>query len=313
VVEEAQIEQRARDRDNLIDPREVLKVEVQEQKRQWVSDDFMWEATLGYREDPSVEAVGKPSDSVGIEEERNKKAEKEAAEKAAKKEAEKRKAKGEEAPVREKAKFETQEINRTIRPQMDVQPRKAKPALGMKWMVGAALFLIVVAGAGWFFLAGGEAPKKLKAVVDQGTEKLSEITNKVSSSIGEIGKSDDEQAAGDKGEEAMARLRERLEKIKAESAQKADSKPAPTPAPVAATPAVKPAPAAELVEGGTQTAGGQAAETPDSGEAGVSEAPPLDESAPQTVDDVMRALSQDQVESEAEAQCLKLPLKCRSR
>jgi hypothetical protein len=273
-----------------------MKVEKTEQKRQWLSDDFIWEATLGYREDPSVEAVGSPSDSVGVENERNQKAEKIAAEKKSAKESS---AKSSSAPAGQRPLFETQEINRSIRPQQDVTPRKSKRGPSVTWMVGAALFLAVVSGVGWYYLSGDGAPQKLKDAVNKGTNKFTEITDKVTTSIGEMGKSKTDAATSDaKGEEAMARMRERLESMKAEAAQKEASKPSPA-APAPAAPVeVTPTEVTPAVDAPVTEPTGEAAPAPTEEtqaevvtEEAAPEAAAVNAPALETVDDVMKALS----------------------
>ena len=307
VVNEGEIEQRAKDRENLIDPREVLKVEKQEQKRQWVSDDFIWEATLGYREDPSVEAVGTPADSVGVSNESA--AEPETPAVAAKKTTgETPSQKPGAGQSTEKPLFETQEINRSIRPQVDVQPRRGKRGLGMKWIVGAALFLTAVSGGGWYFLSGDGAPEKLKEVVHQGAETLGEITDKVTTTIGELGQSSEAEAdktdTAAKGEEAMARLRERLESIKAQAAHQKTEKPAAPVAPAEET-AVEENTFPQETPVATETVSAQGVNegNPESIEtSALAEDQPAAQSgdaAPETVDDVMKALNEVNVESVA--------------
>ncbi len=299
VVDEKEIAERARDRSNLIDPREVMKVEKQEQKRQWVSDDFIWEATLGYRDDPHVDAIGSPADSVGVEDERNLKAEKIAGEKASQEMATQNPSiKWEDKPATQKPLFETQEINRSIRPQQDVITRKLKRGPSVGWMAGAALFLVIISGVGWFYFSDGGASKKLKAAVDQGTETLSEITDKVTSTIGEIGQPEPETSASSdipeitdaKGKEAIARLRERLESIKAEAVQKTNVETKPVAAaPAVAEPFITEAPVAEVLEDAPSIMPNIQTEEPAITEEQVEEI--TEESALETVDDVMRALN----------------------
>ncbi len=299
IVDEKEIAERAKDRSNLIDPREVMKVEKQEQKRQWVSDDFIWEATLGYRDDPHVDAIGSPADSVGVENERNQKAEKVAEEKVRQEAVTQNPSIVlEDKQVTQKPLFETQEINRSIRPQQDVTTRKPKRGPGVGWMAGAALFLVIISGVGWFYLSGGDAPEKLKAVVNQGTETLGEFTDKVTSSIGEIGQPEPEASASSdikevKSKEAVARLRERLESIKAEAAQKTNVETRPVVAPVA-TPAVEvspmiEAPVAEVLEEAPSMPNIQTEEPATTIEKQGEEI--IEESALETVDDVMKALN----------------------
>jgi len=313
VVNEREIAERARDRSNLIDPREVLQVEKQEQKRQWVSDDFIWEATLGYRNDPHVDAIGSPADSVGVEDERNQKAAK-IVEDRAKQAVVTQKSSAEledRSPPMRKSLFETQEIDRSIRPQRDVSARKPKRSLSMGWLTGAVLFLAVVSGVGWLYLSDTDASKKLKAVVDQGTETLSEITGKVTSTISEMGQSEPEASSSPekeirpdakeaRSEEAMARLRERLESIKAEAARKMEVKAKPPVAPVMTAPVVAeplvadtfPAETAVPVPSDMQTEE-RVAEEPVM-ETVVVETVRETENVLETVDDVMKALNASQ-------------------
>jgi len=302
IVDEKEIAARAKDRSNLIDPREVMKVEKQEQKRQWVSDDFIWEATLGYRDDPHVDAVGSPADSVGVENERNRKAEKVAEEKVRQETvAQNPSIEFENKLAAQKPLFETQDINRSIRPQQDVTTRKSKRGPSVGWITGAALFLVIISGVGWFYLSGDDAPKKLKAVVNQGTETLSEITNKVTSSIGEIGQPEPEASASSdtgsdipeitdtQGKEAIARLRERLESIKAEAAQKTSVETPPVvAAPAVAEPLMTEAPVAKVLE-----------ETPSIPNIQAEEPTATEEHVLETVDDVMKALNAPEAITEA--------------
>ncbi len=301
IVDEKEIAERAKDRSNLIDPREVMKVEKQEQKRQWVSDDFIWEATLGYRDDPHVDAVGSPADSVGVENERNQKAEKIAEEKVRQKAATQNPSIVlEDKQATQKSLFETQEINRSIRPQQDVTIRKSKRGPGVRWMAGAALFLVIVSGVGWFYLSGGDAPERLKAVVNQGTETLGELTDRVTSSIGEIGQPEPEAStrsddlADVKSKETIARLRERLESIKAEAAQKTNVETRAVVAPVA-TPAVEvvspisESSVAEVLEEAPSMSNIQAEEPAATAEKQAEET--IEENTLETVDDVMKALN----------------------
>ncbi len=294
IVDEKEIAARAKDRSNLIDPREVMKVEKREQKRQWVSDDFIWEATLGYRDDPHVDAVGSPADSVGVENERNQKAEKIAEEKVRQETVTQNPSiEFENKPTAQKPLFETQDINRSIRPQQDVTTRKSKRGPSAGWITGAALFLVIISGVGWFYLSGDDASKKLKAVVNQGTETLSEITDKVTSSIGEIGQPEPEASTSSdagsdipeitdtQGKEAIARLRERLESIKAEAAQKTSVETPPVvAAPAVAEPLMTEAPVAEVLE-----------ETPSIPNIQAEEPTATEEHVLETVDDVMKALN----------------------
>ncbi|MCF6336941.1 MAG: cyclic nucleotide-binding domain-containing protein [Gammaproteobacteria bacterium] len=299
IVDEKEIAERAKDRSNLIDPREVMKVEKQEQKRQWVSDDFIWEATLGYRDDPHVDAIGSPADSVGVENERNRKAEKIAEEKVRQETVTQNPSIAlEDKQATQKPLFETQEINRSIRPQQDVTTRKPKRGPGGRWMASAALFLVIISGVGWFYFSGGDAPEKLRAVVNQGTETLGEITDKVTSSIGEIGQSEPETPASSdvedvKSKETIARLRERLESIKAEAAQKTNVETGLVVAPVV-MPAVEvspmsEAPVTEVSEEAPLMPNIQAEEPAATVEKQAEEI--IEESALETVDDVMRALN----------------------
>ncbi|MCF6254912.1 MAG: cyclic nucleotide-binding domain-containing protein [Gammaproteobacteria bacterium] len=298
IVDEKEIAARAKDRSNLIDPREVMKVEKQEQKRQWVSDDFIWEATLGYRDDPHVDAVGSPADSVGVENERNQKAEKIAEEKVRQETVTQNPSiEFENKPAAQKPLFETQDINRSIRPQQDVTTRKSKRGPSAGWITGAALFLVIISGVGWFYLSGDDAPKKLKAVVNQGTETLSEITDKVTSTIGEIGQPEPEASASSdipeitdtQGKEAIARLRERLESIKAEAAQKTSVETPPVvAAPAVAEPLMTEAPVAEVLE-----------ETPSIPNIQTEEPTATEEHVLETVDDVMKALNAPEAITEA--------------
>ncbi|NOX90976.1 MAG: hypothetical protein GXP18_00570, partial [Gammaproteobacteria bacterium] len=235
-----------------------------------------------------VDAIGSPADSMGIQDERNQKAEKIAEEKAATQNAS---AKLEDRPATQKPLFETQEINRSIRPQQDVAVRKSKRGPSTGWIIGTTLFLAVVSGMGWFYLSGADAPEKLKAVMDQGTETLSEITSKVTSTIGEMGQSEPETSAASdakdaRSEKAMARLRERLESIKAEAAQKKEVKAKPPVAPVVTTPAVVKPPVADVFSEEIITP------VPDmQTEEPVTETAVETENALETVDDVMKALN----------------------
>jgi rhodanese-related sulfurtransferase len=230
IVNEAQIEARAKDRENLIDPTEVMKVERQEQKRHWVSDDFIWEATLGYRTDPDVEALGSPSDSVGVDAVVAKTAEK-PADKNAKNKGAASPSAGKAKPTTEAPLFGTQEINRNIRPQLDVPDRRKKRTFGVMSLVGAALFLAVVSGGGWYYISGDEAASQLGKVVGQGTQTFNNLKDKVTSTFSNLSSSDEAvKAVPAEGEskqaddEAMARLRERLESMKATANAKAEAK-----------------------------------------------------------------------------------------
>jgi CRP-like cAMP-binding protein len=291
IVDEAQIEQRAKDRENLIDPSEVLKVEKQEQRRHWVSDDFIWEATLGYRADPEVEAVGTPADSVGVDETNKAADAKTTAQsakpaKAAKADPSEEAPKPAEAPGVKRSTFEVQDINRSIRPQVDVPARRRKRNLSKGWFVGAAVFLLAVSGAGWFYLSGGEGPAQLKQVVGKGAETFSEIKDKVATTIDNLGGNETTKPSS---EEAMARLRERLEKMKAQSGKQSGQKT------VAKKPQVeKPRLQKAEVSAPSVTPSPLPAATPVVNSEGQ---PANEEQAPadgrlETVDDVMKALAE---------------------
>lgn len=277
IVDESQIEARAKDRENLIDPTEIMKVEKQEQKRHWVSDDFIWEATLGYRNDPNVESADSPADSVGGHKNRQPKV---ATPKV--KQEPKQESKQTEKPTQtsakpipdqpsateQAAKFQVQDIDRTIRPQADVQAKRHRAGLSIKWVAVVGMLLLAMAGGGWFYLLGDDAPIQLKQVVGKGVEKFSELKDKVTESLKR-----DENAevkaevvsTPPANEEKMARLRERLEKIKSKSKQAATakSKIVKNP-PVATKPEVAAAGQTEVVSG---------------------------EDKPETVKDVLKALS----------------------
>jgi rhodanese-related sulfurtransferase len=288
IVDEAQIEARAKDRENLIDPTEVMKVEKQERKRHWVSDEFIWEATLGYRNDPNVEAVGSPVNSVGAPENAQAKAAAPKAKQGAKQKPEQKvkpidkpaqtdaKSDPDKKPaMKQTAEFLTQEIDRTLRPQADIQVKRHKKGLSIQWIAGAAMLLLAVTGGGWFYLLGDDAPAQLKQVVDKGVEKFSELTDKVSASLkrdegGENIETAEAEvvSAPPVNEGKMARLRQRLEEIKAKSKQAAAVKNKIVESPQAAPAATKPEAAiprqAEVVS---------------------------DENKPETVNDVLKALS----------------------
>jgi hypothetical protein len=174
-----------------------------------VSEDFLWEATLGYRKDPSVESLGTPADSSGIKEEP-----------AAEPEKEKTKAEVKPFPVEEAVEppnFVSQEINRAIRPQA-IKPTgkpKGKSRKGL-WAV-ATMASVALAAGGWFYSAGDQAQPQLKQIMGEGVETFTKLKDKVKGQIAEF-KAGDAAADGNKpsAEEAMARLRERVDQIKAE-------------------------------------------------------------------------------------------------
>jgi hypothetical protein len=288
IVNESQIQQRARDRANLIDPTEVMKVEKKEQKRQWVSDDFIWEATLGYRDDPDVDAVGTPADSVGVENEKPAKAEPETT--TANKEKSKTST-SDSAP--KPSMFETQDINRNIRPQLDVPARRHKRTFGAKAIIGAGLFLAVISGAGWYFMSGDEAATQLKEVVGQGTQTLTNIKDKVSETIGGLGGEEEQSGAGKTAskpvdEEKMARLRERLESMKADAKAKSEES---AKLEKASRESVQPAQQAIVEDAPVSPSGAEFVEPEtaaisDTGQQDVPEVAPLE-----TVEDVMNALA----------------------
>jgi len=309
IVNEAQIQQRARDRENLIDPTEVLKVEKQEQKRQWLSDDFIWEATLGYRDDPNVDAVGSPADSVGVVKDEPKKVETPSAKKSAEKGTASK-------PAAKPSMFETQDINRNIRPQLDVPDRRRKRTFGIAALFGAALFLVVVAGGGWYYMSGDEAATQLGKVVGQGTQTLSDIKDQVSETIGSLGGGEDSETQSDTeagaakpvDEEAMARLRERLESMKATAKAKTEEKAKiEASAKADATAKLESVPQADVIEAQSESPAVQEAITenvPMASEPGLAESETIEAEAaaagesaiPQeekleTVEDVMKALS----------------------
>jgi hypothetical protein len=54
------------DNDNLIDPTEVMNIDVEAQKKNWESDDLAWEAAVGHRKDPKIERYdGKLPEGLG--------------------------------------------------------------------------------------------------------------------------------------------------------------------------------------------------------------------------------------------------------
>ncbi len=299
IINEAEITERAKDRANLIDPSEVLKVEKKEQKRQWVSDDFLWEATLGYRKDPEVDSVVSPADFVGVDEIKP----------TADKKSVRDKPKQQESAAEPKAKFaaqvstfEVQDIDRSIRPQLDVPERRQKRAIGVMGMIGGLLFLTAIAGGGGFYLSGEDAPEQLKKVVGQGAQTLSNLKDKMAETLEELAGSEEvteTESAKPVDEAAMVRLRERLESMRTETKAKAENK-------------------AEVKTVKTRPPVVSAATLPDTTQAvsAVSQATESDVQPLETVEDVMKALREisepaetaEQTESEVIESVEGLPL-----
>ncbi|NOX76736.1 MAG: cyclic nucleotide-binding domain-containing protein [Gammaproteobacteria bacterium] len=216
VVNQAEIAARAKERENLIDPTEEVIVEVPTRKRQWVSDDFIWEATLGYQGDPDPE--GSPTNSVGLPD-------MDEPERARHEPPAQRQVHPAESVEKNSRvpKFQTSEIDRRIRPQSATptgRPRRRHKGL---WLVMPVL-VVGVTAAVWYFTADELAPVQLKQVVNRGATSLDQLKTKVEESLKNT---DPEPSSGtptakvlsDNEKEAMARLRERLDRMKAETRQ----------------------------------------------------------------------------------------------
>ncbi len=215
----------APDRSNLIDEAEVMRVEPQARKRAWVSDEFIWEATLGYRKDPNVEAMGSPANDVGVEEARPVPAPEE----------EPKTAPGVVSGA-ESAKFSSVDIDRNIRPQA-IKPsgKPVRKGLGKGRLGLMALGVVLAAGVGYVMISGDTSPQ-LKQLMGKGAESLGAIEDKVSSTLS-TWKDGEGNEKADKGgdtetataavppaadsEEKMAKLRQRLETIRTEAEQNA--------------------------------------------------------------------------------------------
>ena len=217
------------DRSTLIDEAEVMRVDPQVRKSTWVSDDFIWEAALGYRKDPNVEAMGSPAGNVDAEETKpTPAAEKEPAVAAG------------TAQGAESATFSSTDIDHNIRPQA-IKPssKPVRRGLGKARLGLMALSVVLAAGVGYVMIGGDTSPQ-LQQLVGKGAESLDVIENKVSSTLstwkdGEGNEKNHEtpDKASDietttaavaplaDSEEKMAKLRQRLETIRSEAEQKA--------------------------------------------------------------------------------------------
>ncbi|MCF6210418.1 MAG: cyclic nucleotide-binding domain-containing protein [Gammaproteobacteria bacterium] len=212
---------------NLIDEAEVMRVDPQARKSTWVSDDFIWEAALGYRKDPNVEVIGSPAGNVDVEEAKPIPASVEKPATAT-------------AQGAESATFSSTDIDHKIRPQA-IKPsgKPARKGAGKGRLGLMALGVVLAAGVGYVMISDDTSPQ-LKQLVGKGAESLDVIENKVSSTLstwkgGEGSEKSHETAdkVGDTetaiatvapvvdSEEKMAKLRQRLETIRGETEQKA--------------------------------------------------------------------------------------------
>jgi len=209
--------------DNLLDPTKDVEESGGEgkggNKKNWISDDLAWEAAVGYRTDPSIERFDKEPEEKGLYEKITER----------KTSRSKPDMSSDIPPVNEKPKttvstFEAKEINRDIRPQT-VKPTVYKPSVRgggiskVKVMIVGLVAIAAVGGGAWFYSKQASAPAELKEAVNKGTDSLTSIKKKVINTIDDL-----KAELGIKGEVSeaeMAELRERLRKIKEESARSA--------------------------------------------------------------------------------------------
>ncbi len=216
-------------RSNLIDEAEVMRVDPQARKSTWVSDDFIWEAALGYRKDPNVEVMGSPEGNVDVEEAKPIPASVEESVMTS----------GTEQGT-ESATFSSTDIDRNIRPQATkLRGKPARNGAGKGRLGLMVLGVVLAAGVGYVMISDDTSPQ-LKQLVGKGAESLDVIENKVSSTLstwkGGEGSEKSHETADKKGdtetatatvapvvdsEEKMAKLRQRLETIRGETEQKA--------------------------------------------------------------------------------------------
>jgi rhodanese-related sulfurtransferase len=218
------------DNDNLIDPTEVMEIDFEEQKKHWDSDDHAWEAAVGHRTDPNIERYdGKLPEGLGGEQQKS-----EVSASGVTASSQKDKTAENIDIDTDTPKFEAQEIDRSIRPQVNITTRGPARETSKAKLVAVSLIVIVAIGAGgWFYAQDESAPKGLKRVVNQSTESIVELTDISTESLIQLKDNIEEtlqqisegEADGKKplSEEDMVKLRERLEKMKAESKRSADN------------------------------------------------------------------------------------------
>ena len=206
------------DNDNLIDPTEVMKIDVEDQRKHWESDDLAWEAAVGHRKDPNIEHYdGTLPEGLGNEQQKSAisapKAETKIEGKSPKGKTAENIVIDVDAPT-----FEVQEVDRSIRPQVIKPAGKPVRESGGKGklVMGGLMMIVAVAAGGWFYAQDDSAPEELKQAVEMSTESLLGLKEKIAETIKKISEGGVE---GKKpvSEEAMAELRERLKKMKAES------------------------------------------------------------------------------------------------
>lgn len=223
------------DESQLIDPEEVMRLEPEARQKGWVSDDFLWDATLGYRDDPNVDSMGSPADTVGVETPTPEPTPEPASTARPADKPAPAPVSEDVAATGEAAQFSSSEINRSIRPQVAPASDKSVKKRGGKGRLGlAALVTSIALAAGVFYITtSSDAPPELKQELEQlvgkGTETLGTIEEKVSSTLSTWTEGEGEPAAENAppakdSEAAMQRLRQRVQVIRDENQQVARDK-----------------------------------------------------------------------------------------
>lgn len=213
-IDEAEIATLGKDRENLIDPREPVEGTTPQENKQWLSDDFLWQETLGLRRESG------PGQAAPAEEplEAQKNDPKQAA-KTDKSTA--RTATEAVAPVSDTvSSFKIKEVDHRIRPQ-SVKPLGYVVQTGSKrWIVVlAAMALVAASAGGWVYTQGQDnATRQAKEFGAQALGLFDQVRIMASAQMDSwFGESAEQKAASN--EEKMARLRERLNQIKAQAEQ----------------------------------------------------------------------------------------------
>jgi len=211
------------DNDNLIDPTEVMKVDVEEQRKHWESDDHAWEAAVGHRKDPKIQRYdGTLPEGLGNEQQKSAIRTSNVATKI-EKDSPKEKIAEDIAIDADSPTFGVQDVDRSIRPQAIKPTGKPVRESGGKGklVIGSLVVVVAIAAGGWFYAQDDSAPEELKQAVEMSTESLLGLKEKIAETIKQISEG---EAEGKKpvSEEAMVELRKRLEKMKAESKRSAE-------------------------------------------------------------------------------------------
>lgn len=181
-----------------------------QENKQWLSDDFLWQETLGLRRE-SGPGQAAPADKQKDEPKQTAKTDKSTA----------RTATEDVAPVSDTASsFKIKEVDHRIRPQ-SVKPLGYVVQTGSKrWIVVlAAMALVAASAGGWVYTQGQDnATRQAKEFGAQALDLFDQVRIMASAQMDSwFGESAEQKAASD--EEKMARLRERLNQIKAQAEQ----------------------------------------------------------------------------------------------